>query len=702
MQPRYLGYWRNAVLALLLALLVSACGTVREAGVPSGMPTLPAKATQLEQSGDFAGAAQAYLDAAQTARAPRLQQLQLHAAAAWIRAGRNDQAKRILDAVDTGNLAPVWTARKQVVQAQLALAENQPERALQLLPEPSDQFPPALQRQNLQLRAEAFQAAGNLLESARARVQLDPLLSDPSAIEQNRRAIWGTLNGLSANALQQLRTAPPPDVLSGWMELAYIMKQATLHPEQLQSDLESWRARYPDHPADQLLGQILAQHRQFQQRPQHIALLLPLSGSLADAAATIRDGFLAAYYSHGGDARRTSVRIYDTAAPDANIWSLYSEALRNGADFIVGPLNKTAVTTLAKADRLQVPVLALNFTDDQPANATAVNPGAGSTAPTPGVAPDPDQAAAEAGAAASPKAPPANFYQFSLAPEDEARQVAERASLEGMIRAVALVPEGDWGDRLLNAFSTRFQQLGGEVLDAERYNVSNSDFSQPIRRMLNLDESRARYNMLRRITGKDIEFQPRRRQDVDFVFVAGFPRQARLIVPQLRFYHAAGLPVYATSHVYSGTPDPRDDEDMDGLVFCDMPWVLEQKGDLDPLHQQIASLWPQNLERFARLYAFGIDAFNVIPYLQWLHQEPYERLAGETGSLYMGADNRIHRSLEWARFIDGLPAVIQQDTAPAAVHAGPAAPDAGSGNPGTAAQPPAPAAPDAPTDQPDQ
>lgn len=649
MQGRYSTRLGLPILLAVITLAIGGCGTVvRGPGGAAGVPAAVQHATTMEQAGDFRGAARAYQQAAAHAQPPQRQNWQLRAADDLLQAKDIAAAKQALATIDTTHLPATYEVRKRLLGAKIAMAENSPEQALKLIPPLPSQLPLDLRVRGLRLQAEAYQASGNLLESARTRVQLDPLLKDPQAIARNRRATWGSLNGLSALALQRLRLQPPPDVLSGWMELAYILKQAALKPAELQAKIAQWRARYPNHPADSLLDQLLSQYQQLQRHPHHIALLLPLSGGLSDAAAAIRNGFLAAYYRQPAKQRQADIRIYDTTARGSNIWSVYNEAVQNGADFIVGPLDKDAVTTLAKAGKLDVPVLALNFSD----------------------APD--------------LQPPDNFYQFSLSPTDEARQVAERASSDGMIRAVAIVPNGDWGTRVLDAFSKRFTQLGGEILDQERYNVADNDFSVPIRHMLELDKSRERYNMLRRITGRDIKFEPRRRQDVDFVFMAAFPRQARLIVPQLRFYHAADVPVYSTSAAYSGTVDPNDDSDLDGIVFCDMPWTLDGNGAADPLHAQVSNLWPRSLERFSRLYAFGIDAFDLLPYLRWLHQDPSERLAGETGSLYMDKQNRVHRSLQWARMVDGKPHLIQQPT-PAADTS---APSTGTG---TAGKPVAPA-----------
>ncbi len=62
------------------------------------------------------------------------------------------------------------------------------------------------------------------------------------------------------------------------------------------------------------------------------------------------------------------------------------------------------------------------------------------------------------------------------------------------------------------------------------------------------------------------------------IFMLATPRQARLINPQLSFYRASRLPVYATSQVYTGYPDSSLDTDLNNVAFCDMPWILDSNG----------------------------------------------------------------------------------------------------------------------------
>src|SRR5690554_7108230 len=94
---------------------------------------------------------------------------------------------------------------------------------------------------------------------------------------------------------------------------------------------------------------------------------------------------------------------------------------------------------------------------------------------------------------------------------------------------------------------------------------------------------------MRRLLRQSTEFEPRRRQDADWLFLVALPQQARQIKPTLAFNFASDLPVYSTSHVYSGEPNPSKDRDLNGIVFCDTPWLLDRKSTrLNSSHVRIS------------------------------------------------------------------------------------------------------------------
>jgi len=519
--------------------------------------------------------------------------------------------------------------RKRLVDARAAVERRQGVRALRLLPIITSQTPDELRARILAIRADAYGVTGQPLRGVRARIARADLLTDPKERQRNNDAIWNLLLSLPNDRLQELASRDALDsVLSGWIALARQVRKGRLGEVGITEALAEWRQRFPDHPAqrfsERLEERVVAEF----DYPERIALLLPLSGRLSEPARAVRDGILAAYYDQADYVERPAIEIHDTGADGTTPLSAYRRAVDQGAELIIGPLAKSGVAALASQDSLQVPVLSLNVPRQSQGNR------------------------------------PHNLYQFGLLPEDEARQAAEAATQNDHFNAAVLTPSGEWGRRMRRAFRSRFGELGGATVAHGLYNPEASDHGRAIKRLLNLDASYARRRRVASTIGRSVEFEPRRRQDIGMVFTAAMPEQARLIKPQLEFHQAAKLPVYATSHVYTGFPDAEADWDMNGLDFAETPWLLDNLSDPSPLYQTIFDLWPQRHRRVPRLYALGIDAFSLVPHLQRLAREASASLAGRTGRLSIDADHRVHRKLRWARFDEGLPVPVPRPEAP--------------------------------------
>ncbi len=595
----------------------------------SGAPERPGggldeAARPLVAQGDYLAAAQLYLSAAETAPENTRDALRLKAGGLLADAQQWTRLEQLLAGLRPAALEPALAGQYYLLAARRAMVQQQPVRALELLAKvPSPEAFADHGREYYQVRASAYARSGNPLEAARQLIWLDGLLIEPELQLDNQYRIWELLSSLSSEALKALKTAPPPDVLSGWMELLLITRESRHDRQHWSEALQRWRTRYPQHTADQaLLPDLLQQTGQLASQAGQIAVLLPFSGPAGEAANAVRDGLLAAFYQNAQSA--TAVQFYDTAGDASRIWSIYQGALNDGADFVIGPLLKDSVQALSRSGSLAVPVLALNQID------------------------------------APLGAPDLALYQFGLAPEDEARQAAERAIADRRRRLVALIPDNAWGTRVYQAFREHYISLGGDLVAVEHYDSDSADFTQPIRRLFNLDDSRDRYQALQRLLGERLEFETRRRQDAQGVFVLAFARQARQIKPQLRFHRAGDLPVYSTSHVYQASDDPAIDRDMDGLMFCDIPWVLDTQGPWAAQRQQTQKLWPDRAQRDERLFALGFDAFQVVPWLTMLHLPGFAQFPGATGILTLDEDRHLHRALEWARFNRGTPELIEE------------------------------------------
>ena len=610
----------NFPIKLILFLFIS-LGLASCASGPTPSKLNPDEAELLFARGEYQKADSLFLDLARQLRPYKRTSLLLRAAAAEARMNNLAKARQTLQDLQINYAKANQRLLLRLTQAHIALMQRQGDKVLKLLsiPPPADSNPFYL-ADYYDLRADAFNLSANRIETARELIKRERYLRDAALIHANQQDIWQALAMLTEQALMQLRTDPPPNVLSGWMDLVRIAKTYQLRPRMLHQAVQQWQRTYPRHPADrQIIESLLNRQQQDVSLPKHIALLLPFSSKFGKAAEAIRDGFLAAYY-----ARHTknpqSIRIYNVSNED--VLAIYQQALAQGADFIVGPLDKTAIARIASRNPLPVPTLALNYSLEDNI--------------------------------------PVNLYQFGLSPEAEARQVAERTWFDGHVNAVTLVPAGPWGDRVVQAFSQRWREIGGQIVNQQTYNPANKDFSRPIQRLLNIDKSKRRYRSLSSLLNRKLKYTSRRRQDIDFVFIAAYPRQARQIRPQLKFYHAASVPVYATSHVFTGNLNPARDRDMDGLIFGDMPWVLTDSSHPRSLRSKIEPQISRAGHSLQRLYALGIDAYDVIAALNTLKKYPYERFDGETGSLSLDLKQQIHRQLTWVKFVNGRPVRLDQ------------------------------------------
>lgn len=596
-------------------------------------PSADQRAQQYLTDHRYTDAAEAYLALAQGTSGLARQRYLLDAAHAYLLAEQWRATETTLAEVNASLLDPELRNFHATLRAFWHFAQNDLNKALEILATIPDPGPSPRFALLYRLQARAYSAAEQPLQAVQARVRLHPLLNEYQRAD-NIQAIWSSLLRINPQQLTTLTLAPPPDTLRGWIELLAVHRNAAADLP-LELRLTQWQARFPNHPAISVAS-TLTQTSYRTGYPERIALLLPLSGRLATAAAVIRDGFMTGYYNLAESQQKPLVRVYDTSAEPHDVVAIYQRAVADGAQLIVGPLQKQSVAALLGHTNPQVPLLALN-TLTQIDNTGELG-----------------------------------FYRFGLAPEDEAEQVAERTIVDAGRHAIAIVPAGNWGDRMLQAFSNRFTQLGGMVLSEQRMQPNQHDFSPLLKTSLHLADSEQRLQSVRSIIGGKVQFEPRRRQDVDFIFLAAYPQQARLLSPQLHFHHALEMPVYATSQIYSGAPEPNADRDLDGILFCDIPWILSADLGTTQIRDTFATNWPEYARNYPRLFAFGIDAFELIPHLERLTLEPYNAFSGHTGLLSIDSQGKIYRNLLWAKFKQGIPVPIPHETKNPATYSTPA------------------------------
>jgi len=592
---------------VLTVFLLASCTSL---GPRPEAPASVERARALDKAGDYAGAARAYEALAARNSGTEQNAFLLQAAAEHLRARKPEDAARVL-----ASITPPFTAdqtfERQMLGIELALARNQGQEAwrqISAIAQPAG-GPGALRY--LALRQKAAFATGRAADGVRAEIARERLLANPDDRAAARSELLADLRSAQEGGVRVEPRAVADNVVRGWLELAALAAAVARSPTTAIPDVEAWRTRYPGHPAsDVVASELLGIKLGPRESIPHVALLLPLSGRAASAGVSVRDGFMMALYQVPV-AQRPRIRVYDTAEISAA--EAIARARDDGAEFIVGPLTRDEVTAAADLGDAKPPILALNFLPPE-------RPG------------------------------PAGFYQFALSPEEEARQVARRVLADRHLRGVAVVPEGDWGSRVLTAFRQELEAGGGVLLDEVALDSTRNDWAPQITQVLRISESRSRHKRLESVLGTKLQFEPRRRADLDFIFAPSPFNAARLLRPQLRFHFAGDVATYATSDAFE--PDTSANEDMEGLMFPDMPWMLGS--DLaDSVRSAAREAWPSGGPRRNRLFAFGFDAYRVAAALRAQSVSNAVNVDGLTGRLTVDADRRVLRELAWAQLHNG-------------------------------------------------
>jgi outer membrane PBP1 activator LpoA protein len=247
-------------------------------------------------------------------------------------------------------------------------------------------------------------------------------------------------------------------------------------------------------------------------------------------------------------------------------------------------------------------------------------------------------------AAAMP--PPPGSASFALAPEDEGVAAGERMLRRGWNRVIAVSGEDESSQRSLAALRERLELRDARVVAEIRLPEGSPDYGPAIRQAL----ANAGQSAMPGVAGSDSPSGVR--VDADAIFLAARTAQARLFAPQLRVAGIYDVPILATSQIASGGSNARMDRELDGIEFTELPWLVSDLPGLPP-RTTLAQRLDSARGASARLFAFGIDAFRLLGYLEHLAADPNQRLNGATGDLSLDGFGQVQRAPGWARYAGG-------------------------------------------------
>jgi len=229
--------------------------------------------------------------------------------------------------------------------------------------------------------------------------------------------------------------------------------------------------------------------------------------------------------------------------------------------------------------------------------------------------------------------------------------------------AIIMVPDSGWGKRIEAAFTAAFEQGGGQIIASTRFDTAVNDQSAMLTQLLKIDASKQRKSDLQSWLGVTLTFEPTRRYDFDFIFMAANPIEGRELKPLLRFYDAGDVPVYAMGRIFSGRMESTSDQDLNGIVFPTTRWQLQAVGNTTTTPESITPANPGLASvrggAYGNLYALGQDAWRLLPWLPLMRKDPDLWFPGEVGSLRLQADGSLYREPAWAQFSAGRPTAFQ-------------------------------------------
>ena len=464
-----------------------------------------------------------------------------------------------------------------------------------------------------QILSELLSAQKKIIPALSA--QLSIFAFNKNSSNEDILTLWHKLETLSQWQVAQLVHSKPP-FIDGWQQLLNYSHQFGANAEQFSRYLSLWQQHNPAHPAMAIIER-LKSINVTPNKIENIAVLLPLSGSQQKAGLAAQQGILAAYKN----STITNIHFIDT---NKIVWQNIAEHFSHlNIDHIIGPLLKPNVERFLNLSSqhvaLQVPTLLLNLSSQYPL---------------------------------------ANYQAaLSMRPEDEAIQAAAVLSQHNYRKPIVLSHQDRVSKRIALAFEQQWQLATGDTVEIV-YFSEGKQMQASLKESLDINASQTRIKQLNGRLKHTIKSEPRNRRDIDMIYLVGTAAQTRLIKPYIDVNispFAKTIPVYASSRSHSSFADKNNANsanDLQGLTFTQMPWLLNAKQQNKTLAKLSDKLWPKRTDSLSKIFAMGFDSYNLLGKIAQMKQAPYIRHFGQTGVLKLNNKNILTRSLVWGQYLN--------------------------------------------------
>ncbi|MBF7075046.1 penicillin-binding protein activator [Glaciecola sp. MH2013] len=469
---------------------------------------------------------------------------------------------------------------------------------------------------------------------------------------------------LKASKSTQQSLGDSNTVLSGYRALSQIIEDVNLSDADRQQSLRFWLSQNAEHPLALELPQGVANYlNQNIQALEKIAVLLPLSGRVEAQGRAIKEGIMASFFSQLQEIQRSnpsallpSIDFIDTGS-DANTFASddITQDKLSEYDIIVGPLLRehvAAVNTFELPESMIVYLNRLETPSFQVSESQSDTPTLDSTAPTSTALTSTELTSTElTSTALTSTAPTKAEVFFALAPEDEAKQLANLMMERGVSTPILISNQSALSQRMVDSFNEQWLALNAER-NIERPKLVNFTDNKSLRvgitAALDVLQSQRRIRQISNLSSDVVHSVTRNRRDVDAFVVFARPQELELLNPiiesSISLFSERTIPVFASSYSYQHKLNKNTIRDLRNVVFVDMPFLMPTQRE-SQLATDIDKLWNEPPSSFLRLFAFGFDAFQFSSQIQQLAFFSHTALDGMSGTLTVNADFQVERQL---------------------------------------------------------
>jgi branched-chain amino acid transport system substrate-binding protein len=392
------------------------------------------------------------------------------------------------------------------------------------------------------LVGDAYMALGLPVDAFKYYLEAQQRAMDfeQEAITQKLKAVIAQLD--SQQILELLKDVDN-EVLQGYLMfqlgLDYAMHEK--YQEALTA-LDNFLNRFPEHPDVSLAEDLIKQIKENALLGRYtVGCLLPLSGPYQSVGYRALKGMELALdrFSNETQNPQVNVIVKDSGGSPDQTRIAMQELIEEQVAAIIGPII-TAEVAAAEAQKSKIPIITLTQKD----NITSIGD---------------------------------YVFRNFITPEMQINSLVDYATLSlGLNRFAILYPDETYGITFMNLFWDRLIEDGAKVVGLEAYNPQNTDFANPIKKLVGLyyeipedlkeaaelgadhegdnrrlasadsEQSLDQENSALNQEQKNEE-EPEAIVDFDAIFIPDSPKTAGLIIPQLAFYDIKGVYLLGTN-----------------------------------------------------------------------------------------------------------------------------------------------------------